>query len=150
MNCLHKIILALAVSALPGLMLQAQKEDAVWILGYGFEDLTPTERPFGGIDLFFRDDGKVDTSYVNRKMNFNFSNASICDKDGNLLFYTNGHYVNNRFHQTMPNSDGIGHEDIDLGNSIRQGFLALPHPGHENLYYLIYGKWRIEGVSGLI
>jgi len=36
--------------------------------------------------------------------------ATICDLNGNLLFYTEGTTIWNRFHQVMPNGSGLlGH-----------------------------------------
>lgn len=57
--------------------------------------------------------------------------ASICDKRGNLLFYTNGVTVYNRNHTAMPNGAGL------LGdNSSTQSAIIIPNPGDTNLYYI--------------
>ena len=39
-------------------------------------------------------------------------NASICNKEGELLFYTNGCSIINRLHQVMPNGDSINEVDF--------------------------------------
>lgn len=55
----------------------------------------------------------------------------ICDKDGNLQFYTNGQKVWNRQHNIMPNGDGIA------GNSIvNQNSVIIPKTNDEHIYYL--------------
>ncbi|MEM1137084.1 MAG: OmpA family protein [Bacteroidota bacterium] len=57
--------------------------------------------------------------------------ASISDKDGNLLFYTNGVTVWNRKHEMMPNGDGLmGHP------SSTQSGVIVPKGDNNNIYYL--------------
>jgi gliding motility-associated-like protein len=58
--------------------------------------------------------------------------ASISDRSGNLLFYTNGDTVWNKNNQKMQNG-GIGY-----GNhmSAANGVIILPQPGHDSLYYI--------------
>ncbi|MBA9075543.1 MULTISPECIES: hypothetical protein [Rufibacter] len=57
--------------------------------------------------------------------------ASICDAQGNLLFYTNGMQVWNKTHQLMANGKELkGHE------SSTQAALILPKPGSPHLFYL--------------
>lgn len=65
--------------------------------------------------------------------------ASVCDRSGNLLFYTEGSYVWNRNHDTMPN----GHDLTALypsGQSSTassvQGTVIVPVPGDQNRYYV--------------
>lgn len=57
--------------------------------------------------------------------------ASISDKDGNLLFYTDGIKVWNRLHQTMPN--GI---DLKGHPSSTQSGVIIPKPDSNGIYYL--------------
>ncbi|NDK54675.1 YncE family protein [Pontibacter fetidus] len=57
--------------------------------------------------------------------------ASISDKNGNLLFYTNGTTVWNRNHKVMPNGNGLMG-----GNSSTQSALIVPKPGSETIYYI--------------
>jgi gliding motility-associated-like protein len=57
--------------------------------------------------------------------------ATISDKNGNLLFYTNGENVWNRQHQIMPNGTGL------LGGySSTQSSVIVPFPGNDSLYYI--------------
>jgi gliding motility-associated-like protein len=57
--------------------------------------------------------------------------ASISDKNGNLLFYTNGVQVRDRTHAYMANGDGL------FGNiSSTQSAVIVPHPGNPKLYYI--------------
>jgi len=57
--------------------------------------------------------------------------ASIASSDGNLLFYTNGETVWNRFHQIMPGGENIG------GNSSStQAALIIPQPNSDTIFYI--------------
>ena len=57
--------------------------------------------------------------------------ASFSDKDGNLLFYTDGTTVYNKNHQSMPNGRNL------RGNpSSTQSGIIVPHPGDPNLFYI--------------
>src|SRR5690606_1334952 len=113
----------------------------VWILGYSNETVIP-ERPFGGVNLVFNDSKPVDTVYVPRAIQFDWTNASNCDANGNLLFYTNGKYVFNRNNQRMPNGGGLGEDNWQGGNPLIQGFMALPYPGRDKQYLIIHSNWE--------
>src|SRR6187200_578664 len=64
-------------------------------------------------------------------MNADEGSSTICDSDGNLLFYTNGVTVYNRNHQIMFNGENLaGHV------STTQSGLIVPKPGSSNLYYI--------------
>ena len=57
--------------------------------------------------------------------------ASICDTNGNILFYSEGSRVYNKNHVIMQNGGGL------LGNiGSAQTATAIPYPGNNNLYYL--------------
>jgi gliding motility-associated-like protein len=57
--------------------------------------------------------------------------ASISDRSGNLLFYTDGVTVFNRNHQVMANGSGL-HGDF----SSTQSAIILPKPNDPNIYYI--------------
>lgn len=85
-------------------------------------------------------------------MNFFLTDASICDSSGNLLFYTNGQIINNRFHKEMWNSNNynpgwasnkyyviISGTDTTYGGlGLGQSCLILPSPLDSNQYYLFH------------
>jgi hypothetical protein len=57
--------------------------------------------------------------------------SAICDSEGNLLFYTNGEKIWDRYHQVMPNGDGL------LGHfSSTQGALIVPLPESNRYFYV--------------
>lgn len=57
--------------------------------------------------------------------------ASICDEDGNLLFYTNGNKVWNRNHQIMTNGDTLNGSQL-----VNQNSIIIPKPLSDSIYYL--------------
>lgn len=57
--------------------------------------------------------------------------ATISDKDGNLLFYTDGTTIWNRRHEVMANGEGI-----KGSSSSSQAAIIVPNPTDENIYYV--------------
>jgi len=60
--------------------------------------------------------------------------ASVCDKDGDLLFYTDGRFITDRNHTTMPNGTLIN-GDPALYSTGRES-LIIPHPGAPYKYFV--------------
>lgn len=56
--------------------------------------------------------------------------SSVCDVNGDLLFFTNGLQVWNANKQIMPNGGGL------LGNNSSSQILIVPKPGDCNIYYI--------------
>lgn len=57
--------------------------------------------------------------------------AIMADKNGDLLFYTNGETVWNKYHQVMENGTELGGH-----SSARQSSVIVPKPGDAGLHYL--------------
>lgn len=57
--------------------------------------------------------------------------AAISDKEGNLLFYTDGQTVFNQSHTIMPNGQGLSGN-----NTATQSSLIVPWPKYPDKYYL--------------
>ena len=94
----------------------AQKEANIWYFGDS-----------AGVD--FND--PVPVALTDGVMNTNEGCASIADKNGSLLFYTDGSIVWNSIHDTMPNGKGL------KGNfSSTQSAIIVPRPGSDSLYYV--------------
>ncbi|MBK6640357.1 MAG: hypothetical protein IPG39_03560 [Bacteroidetes bacterium] len=112
----------------------SQNRTNTWILSYQWlvND--------SGIDF---NAGIADTFSVWKDLEFFVTNASICDTNGQLLFYTNGVYIANKENDTLYNcqnfNPGYATEYYGyVGLAISQGAIILPYPESDNLYYLIY------------
>lgn len=121
------------------------KRDSHWLFGYGTFGTT-----FGGSDLNFNSAPPI-ISYITQEISTDFSSASICDTNGNLLFYTNGMYVADANHEIMPNGDSLNPGDLfnyfaGYGYRMIQGVLILPSPGSQNLFFIFHKKleWSVE------
>ena len=94
----------------------AQKEAAIWYFGN-----------YAGLD--FNSGNPV--ALTNGKLVTKEGCTTISDKDGNLLFYTDGSLVYNKNHQVMPNGSGLlGH------NSSTQSAIIVPKPSNPYIYYI--------------
>jgi gliding motility-associated-like protein len=85
----------------------------------------------GGLDFNPVPGSPSPVAIGNSAMNANEGCGSICDMNGQLLFYSNGITVYNRNHQVMPNGDNLA------GNlSSVQSCLIVPKPGNDFIYYV--------------
>ncbi len=97
-------------------LLFAQKEANIWYFGTK-----------GGID--FNSGSPV--PLLNGQLISQEGCATICDRNGNLLFYTDGTRVWNKAHTIMPNGNGLG------GNySATQSAIIVPRPKSSTQYYI--------------
>ncbi|MCU0370871.1 MAG: gliding motility-associated C-terminal domain-containing protein [Bacteroidales bacterium] len=81
-----------------------------------------------GLD-FRTDVPEVDPS--NYRMNVPTSTAIISDSNGNIRFYSDGIKVYNRYHDLMPNGDGL-HGFVGYSMPV----LIVPKPGSDSIYYI--------------
>ena len=94
----------------------AQLEASKWLFGQN-----------AGIDF----KGETPSLITNSRISTTEGCASISDKSGNLLFYTDGISVWNKNHALMPN----GYE-LNGDPSSTQSGVIVPLPGSNSLYYL--------------
>lgn len=102
---------------------------------------------FGGTYFDFRERPAV-IHPQNIEMNFVSSALSMCDKDGNLIFASNGCWIANADQMLMTNGDSINtgiirsswcegtFEAMPTGNDI----IGLPIFGDSTLYYIVHGN----------
>lgn len=64
--------------------------------------------------------------------------ATISDKDGNLLMYTDGIKVWDRDHNQMPNGFNLGGDP-----SSTQSGVIIPHPGNKDIYYVFSVDYEV-------
>lgn len=70
--------------------------------------------------------------------------SSFSDKDGNLLFYSDGKTVWNKNHIPMPNGNGI----LKGNSSSTQSAIIVPHPGNNDLFYIFTVGARTSAPDG--
>ena len=118
------------------------KQDYIWLFGHD-------SRVIPGNESYKFDFGKGSSPDSIRgilPLQFTGNNASVCDKDGNLLFYTNGCHIAGANHEIMPNGSGLNNgvwlEEFRNGICTdypgTQDILILPDPEFVNGYYILH------------
>lgn len=105
----------------------AQKQASIWYFG-----------DHAGLD--FRNGDPV--ALTDGALSTEEGSASICDEDGNLLFYTDGVTVYNRFHQVMPNGRNL------WGSYTTTQTLIVPKPGADPIYYIFTASPQFDYIFG--
>ncbi|ULC57928.1 T9SS type B sorting domain-containing protein [Flaviramulus sp. BrNp1-15] len=106
----------------------AQKETNIWYFG-----------EYAGLD--FNSGSPV--ALTDGQLNTFEGCATISDKNGKLLFYTDGRTVYNKNHDIMLNGEGLKGD----GSSTHSG-LIVPKPGDNNIYYIFTVDWHL-GEDGI-
>ncbi len=111
--------------------IDAQLYDKEWVLGSPMATMT------------FEGDSVINGKLQDTTLGSFLTMGSMCDANGNLLFFTNGINVYNRFAKRMHNGDSLSYpsewyNQLGDGMSSRQGVVILPKPGDTNLYYIFH------------
>ena len=136
---MNKYILVLFLLILPKCLL-CQTDD-VWQIGTS--NPVPMELNFSS--------GNLDSTINSRTMSFFITNASISDTAGNLLFYTNGNYIDNSIYSRMSNSTAFNPSltaDTTLGLNMPQGVIIIPKPGNQFQYYVFHINYEYFFLNG--
>jgi Secretion system C-terminal sorting domain len=148
----HLIISSLLFLLVTSTIPAQDKYDYIWLFGYGSN---LQDSSFGGTDINFNNNPAT-LKYVFREPDIGRYNASICDAEGNLLFYTNGCFIADASHQIMMNGDtinpGITHDEWceeSTYPTVQECFI-LPKPGSDSLYYLFHKAQEIVSIPFLI
>ena len=118
-------------------LFEHEKRDNIWMHGYSLGIALGDE--FGTSSTYFYDDTVLIVE-EDRNIEFQLSNTVMCDRNGNLLFYSNGLQVRNMYDSLVTNGDTLlpfQSENWNLDMKLNQGVMSLPQPGHDNVYYLI-------------
>lgn len=121
----------------------SQGVNNLWLMGGGYTGSPP---PYVPANMDFTS-GVLNISIdTNRTMDFDETNGEICDKNGNLLFYSNGIFIANAANDTMINGDSLNPSSFttewanaNLGLTIPQANLVIPFSADSNKYYLFHG-----------
>jgi hypothetical protein len=111
--------------------------DSKWVYGYSC-----CQGAFGGSEIDFQS-GIPNVILKQRYMNFYETSGYISNRNGNVLFTSNGIYVANALDDTMQNGNGLNPSSYTTqmtshGLAIPQGNLVIPFPNDSNKYYLFH------------
>ena len=126
--------------------IQTDKRDYIWVLGYNNIPNQPNPPTFGTSIIDFNySPPKVFKLEKQIKMSMDLANASICNKKGNLLLFTNGCYVEDSTFNLVKNSDelNLGYDlkhfcAYDKGYRVENSHIFLPYPNDTNRYALFH------------
>jgi hypothetical protein len=144
---MYKILVIISFASL---LSGQSKQDYVWLFGY---DSNLNESGVESTIVDFSQKGKFEGSRNLTDLWFIGNNTSICDKDGNLLFYSNGCHVANGDHAIIENGNDINYGDFII--QYRQDtcehypavedILLLPDPARPHLgFYLIHKRIELD------
>jgi len=124
--------------------------DAQWVLGYDIS--TDLDECFL-TNLDFRDDTlRIDTINCIDDFILDGANFSMCDKKGNLLFYTNGCDILNANGRIMDGGDILSPGYIEqewcsfFGHPIANTVVSLPEPCSDQMYHV----FSLDSQPGII
>jgi hypothetical protein len=114
-------------------LLYAQSHDNIWLVGQ--ETTSSTVLDFSS--------GNMQVDSASRNMPIYRTATSVSDSFGNLIFYTNGIQINNANYQLMQNGDSLNPGQVandysNIGYTIFNGVISIPHPVQANKYYLFH------------
>ena len=66
--------------------------------------------------------------------------SSICDRSGDLLLYSDGNYIYNKFHERIANIRNYSGSSSSM-------FLILPQPGNDSIYYVFHPQETTGSVN---
>ncbi len=123
------------------------KQDYIWLFGHDSDGSLPGKESY----IFDFNSNNYPSAFANTiPISFRGENNSICDKDGNLLFYTNGCHVVGADHEIMPNGFGLNEGQfvevfMDTCNGYRaiQNMITIPDPGNQDGYYIIHKSFEL-------
>jgi len=128
----------------------AQKEDYVWLNGYNYDTFIEGNESF----IFdFKNGSSPKSAQGVIPIAFFGNNASICDKNGNLLFYTNGCHVVDSNHEIMPNGSDLNNgiwvqefmQDTCGAYTGTQNITIINDPNSETGYYILHKTREYDG-----
>ena len=113
----------------------AQNFDCKWLFGHGCSAQSEDE----GVNIidFERDILMVNVDEKANRLRLDNTNVSICDSNGELLFYTDGNHLVNKNHEFIENGFGLLKDGECDGNYIQNGAIILPIDMGTGLYMMI-------------
>jgi hypothetical protein len=116
------------------LIVEAQKYDFNWMLGY---DGGKGDPRFGITQIDFNIGNPMVSYLPDITLNIETASASISSSTGNLLYYTNGYDIEGAKYKLIANGNDLGIRYWS-GLRIPQGVMFLPYPNSADSTILFY------------
>jgi hypothetical protein len=121
----------------------SQSHSDIWLIGR-------TLFPFEAIQFDFMSGLPTQSTVSTGIYMGSGTNSSICNENGELLMYTNGIAIANKFGELMENGDSLNtgawaNTVGDNGYPVPQGAFFLQKPNDENIYYLFHMFIELTG-----
>jgi len=153
---MNRLIFSLILFLIVLLPIYGQQHDYVWTMG---RDYDLSNEVIEGNLLSFRS-GILEVIPDSFYLELNSTMASVCDAQGNLMFYTNGCKIANAQHQLIENGEGINpgetHDVYCINEEYpwrgtyiagNQSALILPKPEYDSVFYLFHKGRRIDSTE---
>jgi hypothetical protein len=118
-----------------------------WILG---NDTYEPQNNRGGLLMNFQDN-LIDIKLIKIPIEMNGTNSSISDKNGNLLFYTNGCAIAGKDHKVLQNGNNINAGSVSKTYCLGGGYISdqgaffLQDLEKDSIYYLFHTGLEFDG-----
>ena len=117
------------------------RRDYIWVLG-GTNSVSGIDSNFNRFTFDFNKK-PLEIKRIKKYFRIHQNNASICDKDGNLLIHTTGCYISDRLMRPMPNgkiNEGFTWDFIckDEDYPVFLGSLIIPVANDEYKYIVLH------------
>lgn len=120
----------------------AQRIDNYWLFGYDYNCQGCPN--YGAAYIEFDTTGIINIDTSNREMDFSCpTSVSISNKQGEILFYSNGYAIMDRNNDTLIHGDSLYHTPLALaaindGMQVMQSMIILPSVIDTSIYYFLH------------
>ncbi len=112
---------------------QSDKQSNIWYFGES-----------AGLDF---NSGSPPTTLTNGQVVAQFRNSStLCDENGNLLLYSDGESVWNKYNRVIPGAIDIGGSSL----TFTQNGVIIPHPKFGTQFYVLSIPYTTNGISDIL
>lgn len=148
MKILKCLVVVITLGMLPHMGLAQNLFNSYWIVSISNPTDTTGSGKFGTSHILF--DDNIHTTF---KEQYNLrhleSAITISNKEGDLLFLSNGYKILNHNNELIENGDSLGYGSFfdiykDNGNPMRQGIIALPLGDQDSVWGLFHTTARVD------
>ena len=89
-------------------------------------------------------------NFSNSQINSDESSSSICDANGNLLIYTNGNSVYNKYDKIIRNGNDVGFKLSNNTTTSKMGSILITHYDNKDSFVYLFNTDYEGGSNGLV